>query len=89
MANVTTDCPYHFSDSQSVLDVTRALRYNGSLTVFDLVVNCSSLCDAALGNGNPDLAGVGVGSSSIYFNFHNLCNTRINLEMLIFLIGVC
>ena len=93
MAAVTTFCPYNFSDPQSVLDVARTLPMKHGLidspALHYLVGNCTTVCDTALGNGNPDLAGVGVSSSVFDFNFHKKINTRMNLGILIFLIGFC
>ena len=35
-------------------------RGSGSITAVDLVGNCTNVCALVLGNGNPDLAGIGV-----------------------------
>ena len=50
-----------FSDLDSVLAVITGDQGYDYLDY--LVGNCSTVCPAALGDGNPDLAGIGVSSN--------------------------
>ncbi|KAF8427947.1 hypothetical protein EV426DRAFT_640539 [Tirmania nivea] len=52
-----SDCVYDVSSVDSTL---RALQSNRTLGIVDLVRTCPNVCNVVFGNGNPDLAGIGL-----------------------------
>jgi len=61
----------NFSDPGSVLSVITGDSFLDREYLEYLVGNCSTVCPAALGNGNPDLAGIGVRSNQSLLHSHS------------------
>ena len=55
-------CPYNVASVHLVLTV---IDSNRALTPEELIQTCPDVCNVVFGNGNPDLAGIGVSFRSL------------------------
>ncbi|KAF8427945.1 hypothetical protein EV426DRAFT_375601 [Tirmania nivea] len=53
----SSNCVYNVSSVDSTLE---ALESNSTLAIVELVITCPNVCYIVFGNGNPDLAGIGL-----------------------------
>ncbi|KAF8454864.1 hypothetical protein BDZ91DRAFT_555531 [Kalaharituber pfeilii] len=56
----SSNCPYHFPPGSDFHSLEFLLEPNNSTNLTAIFQQCPQICDIAIGNGNPDLLGIGL-----------------------------